>query len=152
MNPSLSLSLRLELWLFALFQMAWAGVCAVALTVPHQLTPQRAGNTGLGSLFGVVADLNEIVLGFLAVAYLIGSLTLFLRQFCGLLPTIGVQLLLSLMFLYVTLILVSEETPRFFLSNNGMTMLGVLAMSCGILWRLLVFHRTLVVPRASQAV
>lgn len=151
MNPSLSLSLRLELWLFALFQLAWAGVCMVTLTVPHQLNP-RAGNTGLGSLFGVVADLNEVVLWFLAGAYLMGGLTLFLRQWCGLLPTIGVQLLLSLMFLYVTLILVSEETPRFFLSNNGMTMLGVLAMSCGILWRLLVFHRTLEVPQTSRAV
>jgi hypothetical protein len=143
MNAPLSTSLRLELWLFALFQLAWGGVCLVTLTVPHQLNPRAAGNTGLGSMFGVVAELNEVLLCFLAGAYAIGGLTLFLRHWCGLLPAIGVQLLLSLMFLYVTLILVSEETPRFFLSNNGLTMLGVLAMSSGILWRLLVFHRAL---------
>lgn len=132
MQDSLSPTDRLELGLFGLFQFAWSAVGIVSLSGSHELHSRQAHESGMGYFFEQFADINPWLLGTLSLTYWVGGLGIFCRRLCGLWPSIVAQTVLTLM-----LVVYGG------LAQRDMAMLGVLAMSAGILCRLMIFSRRL---------
>ncbi len=132
MQDSLSPTDRLELGLFGLFQFAWAAVGMVSLSGSSELHSRQAHESGMGYFFGQFADMNPWLLGVLSLIFWLGGLGIVCRRLCGLWPSIVAQSVLTLM-----LVVYGG------LSRQDMVMLGVMAMSAGILCRLLIFKRRL---------
>lgn len=86
----------------------------------------------MGYFFEQFADINPWLLGTLSLTYWVGGLGIFCRRLCGLWPSIVAQTVLTLM-----LVVYGG------LAQRDMAMLGVLAMSAGILCRLMIFSRRL---------